>query len=60
MSGAVNGARMEIAGFVSKLSETYADLHVFVTGGDGLDLSADVQCKTTYDPYLVFKGLDSI
>ena len=60
MSGAVNGARMEIAGFVSKLSETYADLHVFVTGGDGLDLSADVQCKVTYDPYLVFKGLDSI
>ena len=51
---------MEIAGFVSKLSETYADLHVFVTGGDGLDLSADVQCKVTYDPYLVFKGLDSI
>ena len=60
MSGAVNGARMEIAGFVSKLSETYADLHVFVTGGDGLDLSADVQCKVTYDPHLVFKGLDSI
>lgn len=60
MSGAVNGARMEIAGFVSKLSETYADLHVFVTGGDGLDLSADVQCKATYDPHLVFKGLDSI
>ena len=60
MSGAVNGARMEMAGFVNKLSKAYADLHVFVTGGDGLDLSSDVQCMATYDPYLVFKGLDSI
>lgn len=60
MSGAVNGARMEIVGFVKKIHEQYPDLHVFITGGDALDVSGETECETTYDPFLVFKGLDSI
>lgn len=57
LSAAVNGARFEIEGYVRHLLKDHPDLHVFITGGNKIDLADDITCQVTYDPYLVFKGL---
>ena len=60
LSAAVNGARFEIEGYIRQLLLAYPDLHVFITGGNTFDFSADITCPVTHDPYLVFKGLAAL
>jgi type III pantothenate kinase len=60
LSAAVNGARFEIEGYIREFVREYPDLHVFITGGNTFEFSADITCPITHDPYLVFKGLASI
>ncbi len=60
LSAAVNGARFEMEGYIRQLLSTYPDLHVFITGGNTFDFSADITCPVTHDPYLVFKGLAAL
>ena len=58
LSGAVNGARFEVIGFIRAVFEHYPDVHVFLTGGNDFPLPADITCPVTHDPYLVLRGLD--
>lgn len=60
LSAAVNGTRFEIEGYIREFVREYPDLHVFITGGNTFEFSADITCPITHDPYLVFKGLASI
>ena len=57
LSAAVNGARFEMEGYIRSFMRHYPDLHVFITGGNTFELSEDITCPVTYDPYLIFKGL---
>jgi type III pantothenate kinase len=56
-SGAINGMRWEIEGYIRHILAEYPDLHVFFTGGDCIDFSADLQSIITFEPLLVQKGL---
>ena len=60
LSAAVNGTRFEIEGYIREFVREYPDLHVFITGGNTFEFSADITCPITHDLYLVFKGLASI
>lgn len=60
LSAAVNGARLEMEGYIRHLLKDYPDLHVFITGGNTFAFSPDITCTITYDPYLVFRGLEAI
>lgn len=60
LSGAVNGTRLEMEGYIRSLLKTYPDLHVFITGGNTFAFSKDIFCPITYEPHLVFRGLDAI
>lgn len=57
MTGAVNGTKLEIEGFIRYLWAEHPDLCVFITGGNKFDFSDDIHCPITYDPYLVLRGL---
>ena len=57
LSAAVNGTQFEIEGYIRYLLKDFPDLHVFITGGNQIDLADDITCQGPYDPYLVFKGL---
>lgn len=54
-SGAVNGARFEIEGFIRAVRGEHPDADVVLTGGNRFDLTADLPHR--YDPYLVLRGL---
>lgn len=56
-SGAINGIRWEIEGYVRTMQKKYPDLHVFMTGGDSMEFPEDLQRIITRDPLLVQKGL---
>lgn len=56
-SGAINGMRWEIEGYIRHILAEYPDLHVFFTGGDCIDFSADLQSLISFEPLLVQKGL---
>lgn len=56
-SGAINGMRWEIEGYIRHILAEYPDLHVFFTGGDCIDFSADLQSIISFEPLLVQKGL---
>lgn len=60
LSAAVNGARFEIEGYIRTFWQEHPDLHVFITGGNTFQFSADITCPITYDPYLVFHGLAAL
>lgn len=60
LSAAVNGARFEIEGYIRTCWQEHPDLHVFITGGNTFQFSADITCPITHDPYLVFKGLQRL
>ena len=60
LSAAVNGARFEIEGYIREFVREYPDLHVFITGGNTFEFSADITCPITHDPYLVIKGLAAL
>lgn len=56
-SGAVNGVKWEIEGYIRSILASYPDLHVFFTGGDGTEFPKDLQPIITCDTFLVQKGL---
>lgn len=56
-SGAVNGVKWEIEGYIRSILASYPDLHVFFTGGDGTEFPKDLQPIITCDTLLVQKGL---
>lgn len=57
ISSAVNGTLFEMEGYIRRLCRRYPDLHVFITGGNHLDLPKDLPCSVTFDSNLLFKGL---
>lgn len=56
-SGAINGIRWEIEGYIRTMQKLYPDLHVFMTGGDDMEFPEDLQHLITREPLLVQKGL---
>lgn len=56
-SGAVNGVRWEIEGYIRHILAIHPDLHVFFTGGDVTEFPKDLQTIITCDPLLVQRGL---
>lgn len=59
-SGAVWGARFEVAGYVGRLQKTWPKLAVCLTGGDGPILKEQMEGDIVYDSWLVARGLNSI
>lgn len=60
LSSAINGTKFEMEGYIRHLLKSYPDLHVFITGGNGLALANDIACPITYVPHLVFIGLNAL
>lgn len=56
-SGAINGMRWEIEGYIRHIRNLYPDLYVFFTGGDTTELPKDLQQIISCEPLLVQKGL---
>ena len=56
-SGAINGIRWEIEGYIRTMQKMYPDLHIFITGGDDMEFPEDLQHIITREPLLVQKGL---
>ena len=56
-SGAINGVRWEIEGYIRHIMSMYPDLHVFFTGGDNIEFPGDLQEIVSCDRLLVQKGL---
>lgn len=56
-SGAINGIRWEIEGYIRTMQKMYPDLYVFMTGGDDMEFPEDLQHIITREPLLVQKGL---
>lgn len=56
-SGAINGMRWEIEGYIRHIKALYPDLHVFFTGGDTTEFPKDLQQVISCEPLLVQKGL---
>lgn len=60
LSSAINGTKFEMEGYIRYLLKTYPDIHVFVTGGNEINLSDDIPCPIKYVPNLVFTGLNAL
>ena len=60
LSAAIQGTRFEIEGYIRHLLPTHPDLHVFLTGGNRIEMPDDIRSRVTFDPYLLFKGLASM
>lgn len=56
-SGAINGVRWEIEGYIRHILALRPKLHVFFTGGDSTQFPLDLQQIITVDPLLVQRGL---
>lgn len=56
-SGAINGVRWEIEGYIRHILALSPQLHVFFTGGDSTQFPLDLQQIITVDPLLVQRGL---
>lgn len=56
-SGAINGMRWEIEGYIRNILALHPDLRVFFTGGDSTEFPEDLQPIISCDPLLVQKGL---
>lgn len=56
-SGAINGVRWEIEGYIRHILTLRPHLHVFFTGGDSTQFPLDLQQIITVDPLLVQRGL---
>ena len=56
-SGAINGVRWEIEGYIRHILALRPQLHVFFTGGDSTQFPLDLQQIITVDPLLVQRGL---
>jgi len=60
LSSAIHGTRFELEGYIRSLLPQYPDLNVFLTGGNTFRLADDLQARTTCDPHLLFRGLQSL
>lgn len=56
-SGAINGMKWEIEGYIRYILNDFPDLHVFFTGGTSTEFSKDLQHIISCDALLVQKGL---
>lgn len=56
-SGAINGVKWEIEGYIRYVLDLYPDLHVFFTGGNRTEFPEDLLPIITTDSLLVQKGL---
>ena len=59
-AGVIQGMRHEIEGYIHHFNVKYADLLVFLTGGDQFNLDNTIKSATFADPFVVPRGLDAI
>lgn len=59
-AGVVEGMRYEIEGYVRHFRSKYADLLVFLTGGDEFRLAETIKSRIFADPFIVPRGLEAI
>lgn len=59
-SGAINGIKFEIEGFISHFKHKSPNLKVFLTGGDSIFLGTELKSGIFADQNLVLKGLNSL
>lgn len=59
-SGVIEGMRHEIQGYIGHLKGKYADLLVFLTGGDELNFADTIKSGIFADQFLVPRGLNHI
>lgn len=59
-SGVVNGIIYELEGIISDMKRKYADLFVFLTGGDAIFFETKLKSVIFADNFLVLKGLNRI
>ncbi len=59
-AGVIEGMRHEIEGYIRYFNVKYADLLVFLTGGDLFNLDNTIKSVTFADPFVVSRGLDAI
>lgn len=59
-SGAANGVKYEIEGYIRMCRKHFPDLKVFYTGGDNLHFSEDIEPIITKDSQLVLRGLNAL
>lgn len=59
-SGAANGVKYEIEGYIRMCLTHFPDLKVYYTGGDQLSFSDDVAPYITFDSQLVLRGLNTL
>jgi type III pantothenate kinase len=59
-AGVIEGMRHEIEGYIRYFNVKYADLLVFLTGGDQFNLDNTIKSITFADPFVVPRGLDAI
>ena len=59
-SGVINGLIYEIDSYINELKKKYANLFVFLTGGDTFFLAAKVKSSIFADTKLLTKGLNRI
>lgn len=59
-SGAANGVKYEIEGYIRMCLRRFPDLRVYYTGGNQLHFSDDVSACITSDPMLVLRGLNEL
>ena len=60
LSGAVNGLRLEVDGFIEEYKSKHKNLKVLLTGGDAPLFEKDLKNGIFADPNLVLKGLNEI
>lgn len=56
-SGALNGMKWEMEGYIEHIRGIYPDLRVFVTGGDTIDFAPHLQSIITRESCLIGHGL---
>jgi type III pantothenate kinase len=59
-SGAANGVKYEIEGYIRMCLTHFPNLKVYYTGGDQLSFSDDVAPYITFDSQLVLRGLNTL
>ena len=59
-AGVIEGMRHEMEGYVRHFRSKYADLLVFLTGGDEFRLAETIKSCIFADPFIVPRGLEAI
>ncbi|MEX6688910.1 type III pantothenate kinase [Danxiaibacter flavus] len=60
LSGVILGMSKEIDGIIDEYLAKYANLKVFLTGGDMHFFKPHLKSEIIFDPYLIYKGLYAI